>query len=484
MNNLDDRISTGIRNLDEVLNGGMPGGSLIVVAGTPGAGKTILTQQIVFHNASPHAKALIFQTLSEPTAKTLRYLRQFSYFDSSLLEDDSVQFVDLGDILRSQGLEQAVTLLREHVKRVNPAFVIMDSFKVFEDLARSKEELRKFSYEVAIHLMAWECTTFLVGEFNQQDIESNPLFSIADGMLRLSVREESGEQQRFMQLIKLRGRNHSRDEHPFSITSSGIELYAPRVTIRRDPSAKRQTGTSGATRARIGISGLDDLLGEGIPYGSSLLVAGVAGTGKTLLSLEFIYRGAREYGEKSVFVSFEESREHLITTARGMGWDLEGEIESGRIELICIPQTEILVEKHLLQIHECIERLGARRIAIDSISLFLYKVQDERIAREKLFQLTTLVQNAGAIAFFTADIPYGSGRISRFGVEETTVDGVILLTASEEELERARYIEVYKLRITAHRSGRHKLEIGQDGIKVEPGSTNGKRKSGKEPRRQ
>lgn len=463
---LNERVCTGVRNLDEILFGGIPKRSLMVIAGTPGAGKTILSQQIIFHNSSKGKRTLVFQTLSEPTAKTLKYLKQFSYMKPELLENESIQFVDLGDIMRNQGLEQAITILMEHVKRVNPAFVIIDSFKVFEDLARTKEELRKFSYEVAINLMAWECTTLLLGEFNKKDIETNPLFSIADGLIKLTVREESGEQQRFIQVVKLRGTDHSRDEHPFCISSAGIEIYAPKVTIRRDPDADKYNNGSGPVRAKTGIRNLDTLLGEGIPYGSSLLVSGVAGTGKTLLSLEFIYRGAKEQGDKGIFVSFEETEERLKAGARGMGWDLEGEIERGNIELICIPQTEILIEKQLLMIHERIVRLGAKRLAIDSISLFLYKVKDERIAREKLFQLATLVQKAQAVGFFATDIPYGSNKISRFGVEETTVDGVILLSCTEKGFNRERYLEVYKLRNTAHQNGRHRMSIGNGGISI------------------
>jgi circadian clock protein KaiC len=463
----NERIKTGIRNFDEILFGGVPKGSLTVLAGTPGAGKTILSQQIVFHNASVKSKVLIFQTLSEPTAKTLKYLKQFSFFDSKKLDDEIVHFVDLGDIMRSKGLEQGVALVMEHVKRVNPAFVIIDSFKVFEDLARSREELRKFSYEVAINLMAWETTTFLLGEFNRKDIETNPLFSIADGLVRLFVREESGEQQRFIQVAKMRGTNHSRDEHPFSISSDGLGIYAPRVTIRRDPHADQKIEGNGPARAKVGISHLDALLGEGIPHGSSLLISGVAGTGKTLLSLEFIYRGAKEFGEKGIFISFEETEERLRADAKSMGWDLEGEIDRGFIEIIFIPQTDILVEKDLLTIHERIKQLKGKRIAIDSVSLFVHKIKDEQVAREKLFQLATIVQMEQAIGFFATDIPYGSNRISRFGVEETVVDGVILLSSIESGMARDRYIEVYKLRNTAHVSGKHKMMIGRNGIEIE-----------------
>lgn len=464
----DKRLRTGVRNLDEILSGGLPHGNLTVLAGSPGSGKTILSQQIAFHNASPQNRALFFHTLSEPTAKTLRYLKQFRHFDAKMLENESVQFVDLGEILRSEGLEKAILLLMSHVKRVKPAFVVIDSFKVFEDLARSQEELRKFTYEVAVNLMGWECTSLLLGEFNTAEIETNPLFSIVDGIITLKSYAESGEQQRFIQVVKMRGTDHSRDEHAFTINSAGLEIYAPRVTIRRQPGTDRMIKGNGPSRAKTGITTLDKLLGEGIPRGSSLLVSGVAGTGKTLLSLEFIYRGAEQFGEKGIFFSFEETTERLITNAKGLGWDIEGQIEKGNIEIVFVPQTEILVEKHLLMMKDKIDGMKAKRVAIDSVSVFVHKIRDPQAVREKIFQLATLVQMAQGVGLFATDIPYGSNLISRFGVEETVVDGVILLTSTEKGLERERFVEIYKMRNTAHVNGRHRMLIGSSGLKVQP----------------
>jgi circadian clock protein KaiC len=462
------RIETGVRNLDSILDGGIPKNSLTVLAGTPGAGKTILSQQIIFQNASPERRALVIQTLSEPSAKTLKYLRQFEYSDLKKLKDGSIEFVDLGKILRSSGLEPAIAMMVEHIKRVKPTFVIIDSFKVFEDLARSREELRKFTYEIAIHLMVWECTSFLLGEFSEKDIETNPLFSIVDGIILLKTREEADEVQRFIRVIKMRGTNHSRDEHSVAITSKGMGVYAPRVTIRRDTQGDLYSKGNGPTRGNLGISKIDQLLGNGVPYGSSFLVSGVAGTGKTLLSLEFIYRGAKEFGEKGIFFSFEETEERLLALGKGLGWDLQGEIKRGKIELVCIPQTDIRVEEHLLMLQERIEGLKAKRIAVDSASIFLHKVSDPRVIRERVYQLATLVQRAQAIGFLNTDIPYGSNSVSRFGVEETIVDGVILLTASEKGFERERFIEIYKLRNTAHLPGRHPMEIVRGGLKITP----------------
>lgn len=460
------RRSTGVRNLDEILSGGIPTGSLTVFAGTPGSGKTILSHQIAFKNASPDSKAIFFQTLSEPTAKTLKYLRQFDFFDQKKIDDSCIEFVDLGDILRMDGLEKAIALLMSHVKRVKPSFVIIDSFKVFEDLAKSKEELRKFTYEVAINLMAWDCTAFLLGEFSKQEVDTNPLFSIVDGVITLKHYAESGEEQRFIQVSKMRGTDHSRDEHTFTINSGGLEIYAPRVTIRRTPGTDRKIEGDGPVRAKLGIPTLDAVLGKGIPWGSSVLVSGVAGSGKTLLCLEFIYRGAVEFGEKGIFFSFEETPDRLVTAAHSMGWEFGEQIKKGNIEIVFVPQTEILVERDLLMMKEKIEKMGAKRVAIDSVSVFVHKIQSPQAVREKIFQIATLVQMAQAVGFFATDIHYGANQISRFGVEETVVDGVLLLTTIENGLSRERFLEVYKLRNTAHLGGRSRMVIEHGGIKL------------------
>jgi circadian clock protein KaiC len=455
------RVTTGVPNLDDLLNGGLPKGSVTVVSGPPGSGKTILTQQVCFHNASAKNRVLWFGTLSEPTAKVLRHLQPFSFFDQKKV-DAMINFVDLGALLHTQGLKATSALILQHVKKLKPAIVVIDSFKAYDDVANSKEELRKFVYGLVVDLMAWETTTLLVGEYLPADLHSNSLSAIADGLVLLSQRVSLGECQRFFQIVKMRGSDHSRDEHPFVISEDGLRVFAPRLGIRLEhaPSGPQD-------RCITHITKLDELLGPGIPWGSSLLIGGVAGTGKTVLSLEFIYRGALA-GEKGILFSFEETEERLLAAGKGLGWDVEREIRRGMIEIVFIPQPDIAVEEHLVMMRERIEAMHAKRVVIDSVSVFLHKVTNPQLSREKIFHLCSIVQNVGAVGFFPTDIPYGSKQVSRFGVEETVVDGVIILTSTEEGQERQRYIEVYKLRNTAHLKGLHNMVIEHGGVSIFP----------------
>lgn len=451
---MNERVSTGIPNLDSILGGGIPRGSLIVLGGPPGSGKTILAQQICFHNASPRCRVLYFGTLSEPVAKTLVHLQPFEFFDPGKMSS-SIEFVDLDMVATPSGVEQAVSSVLKHVKRVKPSIIVIDSFKVLDDLAASRDDVRRFVYQLAVTLMAWDLTAILIGEYRHEAHVDNPLFSILDGIVLLSQRANSGATERFLQITKMRGADHHRGEHLFEITNHGIDLYAPRLRLVRsvmDP----PPGV-----CRTGISRLDELLGNGVSWGSSILLAGPAGAGKTILALEFIYRGAR-LGEKGMFVTFEETPEHLCATARGMGWDLEQEIERGMIDIAYVPQPEIVVQPHLEAFHERVVAFGAKRIVVDSLSAFLDKLPRHAV-RETTFHLCSLVYNCGAVGLFAADAPDAER-----GMEATVVDVIILLSYEEEDHDRVRYIEVYKHRDGEHYAGHHPMVIRRGGVAIFP----------------
>lgn len=456
------RIPSGVPNFDHVLGGGIPRGSAMLLAGAPGSGKTILAQQICFHNATPDAPALLFHTLSEPTAKTLLYLSQFDHFDPAKM-NTAVRYVDLGVILRKDGLADSLKMVMDHVKREKPAIVVIDSFKVFDELAENSEDRRKFIYELLVNLLAWECTTLLLGEYPESAIMDSALFSISDGLVRMGQHEFAGNMSRWIQVVKLRGTPHDRERHPFRITSAGVEL------LQRAPADAKEPGVAGdIVRTRTRLSKLDDLLGEGIPRGASLLVSGSSGTGKTVLMLELLHAAAKHFGEKGLYLSFEETPAQLRAIAAGLGFDLESAIAKGLIEIAYTSQDQLRFDEQLEMIRRKVDAFRPSRVALDSLSMLVHKVEDPRIVRDQIFRLTRMFRESGAISFLGTDVIYGSDRISRHGVEETIADGVIVLTAQEEEVERQRYIEIYKLRNTAHLRGRHGMVIAHGGMRIYP----------------
>lgn len=457
------RVPTGIRTLDDLLEGGLPRGASVLLEGPPGAGKTILAYQIAFAAAARGESVLSFMTLSEPAAKPLRFLRRFRFFDPALL-DERLHLVDLGVLMRRQGLDGALELILEHVRKVTPSLVLIDTIKAFSDLAASPEEFRKFIYRLAVELMAWEATALFLGEYNgEADRDRSVLASVIDGIVELGYRESAGTIDRILRIRKMRGTAHVRDVQSFDIEEGGITIYTPRPPLARPGPAVpgREVG-----RCPTLVRGLDALLRGGIPRGASVIVAGVAGTGKTILSLEFVYRGAHELGERGLIFAFEESADQLRDTARGFGWAFDEELASGRVEIVHVPQREVHVERHMGLMAERIAASGARRVAVDTLSVFFYKVETAREAREHMHELSTIVEQAGATALLGVSIPFGSRQISRFGVEETVADGILLLTAEPRGSERQRFLEVLKLRQTDHAEGQYDFAIDADGARV------------------
>src|SRR5439155_16138914 len=280
-------LSTGDTNLDAILGGGVPVRSVTVIAGHPGSGKTLLTLQLLFHLARQGRKCLFVTTLSEPAMKLVRYLQTFPFFDERLL-GRMVVFFDLGSSLRTRGIKPALDDLAERVEREEPAVVVIDSFKAIGDFDTGSVSVRTLIYDLAVHMAAWGATTFLVGEYTEQEMECLPEFAIADGIIRLANIRRELTTERELEVLKLRGVHYVPGVHFFVIDPDGITFY-PRV---RAPDLDGRTAGEVPGSIETGIPGLDALMAGGLPRSSATVVQGATGTGKTLLGLRFLVEGA------------------------------------------------------------------------------------------------------------------------------------------------------------------------------------------------
>ncbi|MBW4576670.1 MAG: AAA family ATPase [Aphanothece sp. CMT-3BRIN-NPC111] len=454
-------MPAGVPNLDAVMGGGIPIYSLNIVAGQPGTGKTIMVQQMLFNHIrnNSNAKALYLTTLSEPTLKVVRYMQCFTFFDVDAF-GEQVLYQDIGPFIREHSLSELADYILGVVEKHQPQVLAIDSFKAIRDLSAQIGEFRRFCYDLSVRLASARCTTFLLGEYDRADIGEGAEFAVADGILYLNISLQEGEQHRFLQVYKLRGRATEMVPFPFVINEQGVRILGSKLQ-------RRETDLEGESELMpTGITGLDAILQGGIPRGRSILLSGVSGTGKTTLAVQFLIDGAQQ-GEKGLLFSFEETPDRLRNMAKSFGWNIQGLEAKGLLRIIFIPQTEIRVEEHLEKMVQEVESFQPSRFVMDSFSVFLHKVKESGVQREKTFQLSTIMQRAGAVGFLISNIPAGEvNRVSRFGVEETVVDGTIVLSTEVMGLQRKRYLEVYKMRAADHVQGRYRMEITERGMEV------------------
>lgn len=454
-----EKISTGIENLDVILNGGIPKYSVNIIGGPPGSGKTILAQQIVFHNTDADSPIPYLVTVSEPTIKIIRYQQQFTFFDPKKITERAVMFLDFSDVADKGGLEAVGEKIIECFEEYHPKIFVIDSFKAIHDLAETDSEIRKFGYKLAVHLSVSECTSFLVGEYSLEDIVNTPIFAIADGIIMLESEQMELQDMRYLNVIKMRGDGYFRGRHPFIITNDGIEVF-PRITTPAQPRLKEIA----QTRLLTGIAGLDEMFGGGIQEGTISLVAGGAGTGKTLVGLHFITEGAQK-GEPGLYVTFQETPVHLRTIAKPFGWDLEALENKGMLKILYTSPVEMSVDQHAMLIKQELKELGAKRVVIDSLMDIEIATFHKVRFKDYVYSLVNYFREEGITAILTNEIPelFGTTQLSLHGISFMS-DNVILLQYVELDSSVKRALSILKMRGSDHDKDVREFKIDERGI--------------------
>jgi len=311
-----ERLSSGQPRLDAILNGGLPTNAINMVIGAPGSGKTILTEQYIFRNATVERPALYLATVSEPFDKIIRYAQNLEFFDANAI-GTRVIYEDLGQALRDQGLSGVLSRVDALIKEHHPGLVVIDSFKALHAFAADQGEFRRFLHDLAGRLTALAASSFWVGEYDAADSSEAPEFAVADAIIALGTTRVSERQTRILQIRKLRGSGFAAGEHAYRISAAGLDVF-PRLA---DP-IEASDYALGTKRQSTGVEALDTLLADGYWPGSTTLVCGPSGVGKTLLGLHFIFQGAKA-GQPGVIATLQENRIQLSRIVDGFGWSLD-----------------------------------------------------------------------------------------------------------------------------------------------------------------
>ena len=465
------KLPTGVPGLDDVLGGGLPELSFNLIVGGPGSGKTTLAHQILFANATADRPGLYFTIVGEPPLKMLRYQQQYSFFDQAKV-NGIIRFVSLSAEL-GQGLTAILESLVRQVEAVRPGFVVVDSFRsVMRVNGRAEEgalDLQDFVQQLALHLTAWEATTFLIGEFTEPEAQDHPVYTVADGLIALSQKTERNSVVRKIRVIKMRGQSDLPGLHTFRILREGLRVFPRIPKPEEDPDGRDASQALTAARDRLstGVSGLDEMLRGGVPRGYSVMIAGPSGSGKTVLAGQFIAEGVKR-GEPAVIAIFEKRPAGYLQTT-SLGRDLEQMIHDGHVAIVYLRPLDLSVDETLYEVRETIARMQAKRVVIDSLSGFEMAVSPgfREDFRESLYRLVGVLTGLGVTVMMTLEIEDAYTEL-RLGPRENAFlcDAIILQRYVELDGVLRRVMIVVKVRGSDHSKDLRLYEVHSSGITI------------------
>ncbi|HZK79330.1 MAG TPA: ATPase domain-containing protein [Gemmatimonadaceae bacterium] len=458
-------LPTGVRGLDDILGGGIPEFSFNIIAASPGCGKTTLTHQIVFANATVEKPALYFTVHGEPALKMLRYQQQFSFFDESKV-GKAVRFINLSDLMSKTDLKAVLAEIIKQVTAAAPSIVVVDSFRTVMRKAgatTSEVEMEEFIQNLTEFLTTWEATTFLVGEYGAEEIRGNPLFTIADGLFWLSQVPERNSVVRKLQIMKLRGQDSVPGLHTIRISDDGLQAFSRTLGL-----VGKRASLEGQRRLSVGVPELDKMLGGGIFEGDSLLVAGPSGTGKSALATQFIDEGLRR-GESAVIAIFEERPKGYTKRAASFGLDLSTPQKTGKLEILYIRPLDLSVDETMQEILDAVERVGATRLVIDSLVGFEMALAPgfREDFRESLYRMIGALTGAGITILSTVEVEdtFTALPFSQYVISFLT-DDIIRMRYVEISGQLRKVLVIIKMRGSNHSKDIREYVLTDKGLKI------------------
>ncbi|MEO7475396.1 MAG: ATPase domain-containing protein [Gemmatimonadales bacterium] len=461
-----DALATGVPGLDEVLGGGLPKLSFNLIAGDPGSGKTTLAMQMMFANATATRPGLYLTLLGEPSLKMLRYQQQFDFFDASRIGSE-VHFHNLSEQVLAGDLKGVLATIVEEVARLHPGIVIIDSFRTLAQAGPAAQgtdpELERFIQRVALHLTSWEITSFLIGEYTEDEFR-NPVFTVADGIVWLTQATHRNSVVRKLQVLKMRGRAGMPGLHTMRMTDKGVQVFA-RI-FERSSGARAKTDR----RLSTGVPGLDEMMGGGVPVGQSVVLAGPTGTGKTTFATQFVAAGIRE-GEGCVIAVFEEHPEDYLERATSYGVDFRAAVRQNKLRIIYLRPLDLSVDETLEEIRVSVKEVGATRVVIDSISGFEMALAPSfrEDFRESLYRLVGALTSLGVTMLMTIEVTEHEGLQFTSNRISFLTDVILIQRYVEIEGQLRKVLAVIKMRGSRHSGDFRAYEITGNGVLLREG---------------
>ncbi len=452
------RVNTGIRGLDEILHGGLPGRRVHLVQGSPGAGKTTLALQFLLEGVRQRERGLyisLSETREEVQAVAASHgwdLDDLTIFEASRLgEEDENTLFDTSEVELGERME---TILSE-VARVEPTRLVVDSCTELRLLAHSPVRYRRQILALKHRLVEANRTVLLLD--NPSPGSPDVLLqSLAHGVLTLEHRQSEfwGERRR-LAVSKMRGVAYHGGYHDYSIVTGGLVVF-PRMVA-----AKHRTGR-GTEPFPSGIASLDRLLGGGLDRGTSALVMGPSGSGKSTFAMLFARRCA-ERGERAAVFLFDEARETMLARMRGIGMPLD----AGRVEITQVDPAQLSAGEFLHHVRGAVDEGNCRVVLLDSINGLLQAMPDEGFLLLELHELLVYLGQQGVLTLLTVAEHGVVGRSTSSPIDVSYLaDTVILVRYFEAQGAVHKALSVMKKRTGGHEKTIREYDISSSGVRI------------------